>query len=215
MSKIPIWSWRHAIMKTDAAQATKHLCHVIACDLSDTGKFTRLSVAELSDAAGISKRSISRHIAEAEAAGLLKVERVRDDKGHVVGTRYYPKFPVNFELATLPAKLADREKPTRQNRIPTSQFGCSIETPSLRPLKKEARERACEAPTAHDAAGVAGRGEAVAPNYAPPSEPDEDAARAARVATLKGLANGLRAGLAGHPPPRRSLKAPLAARAVR
>lgn len=150
MSKIPIWSWRHAIMKTNAPQAAKHLCHVIACDLSDTGKFTRLSVAELSDATGISERSISRNIAEAEAAGLLTIERVRDDKGHVIGTRYHPKFPANFELATLSANLADRsenEKPIGQNCIPIGQNGCSIKIPSLRPLKKEARAGASNEPS--------------------------------------------------------------------
>lgn len=159
--KIPIWSWRHAIMKSKASAAARHLCHVIACDLSDTGKFTRLSVAELCEKTGMSERSISRHIADAEAAGLLRIERVHDAQGHVCGTRYYPQFPDDMTLATEPAEdlsanLADRGKPaakavrlSAKKDKPIGQIGgTDKETfPSTFPIKKT---RAPATPAATD-----------------------------------------------------------------
>ena len=170
-AKKPIWSWRRAIAETDAPPLTKLLCYTFALDLSDSGKFTRTSIAELCRLTGLSERSIGTHIANAVTAQLLTFDRVRNTAGHVIGTHYFPRFPDRFELAkdaretsenqdAYSASRAEMDKSLDAYSAVPKRISCvhSIDTsPNTSPIK-EARRRASATRTAANATGEADAG---------------------------------------------------------
>jgi DNA-binding transcriptional ArsR family regulator len=216
--KLPIWSWRHAIAETDVPPLTKLLCYTLSLDLSDAGKFTRVGVAELCRLSGMSERSVTTHAANAETAGLVTIERVRNQAGHVTGTRYYPRFPGHVELSLgLPADFAGRgktgEKPVSLDASPAGPrrkiCGQSIDTfPRTSPIKEG--ESTASGKTAHGESGALDAQISQAP-AAPcgaldgqiSSEDNEAARRAECAALLRKAAINVRAFSDPVPPRRR------------
>ena len=98
MSKIPVWTWRDAVRKSEMSIGAKCLCHSISCYLNDAGGYAYPSVQDLIRDASCSNRSVARYVSEAKKAGFLKIKRMHNEKGHVYGTRYYPMFPKNVTL---------------------------------------------------------------------------------------------------------------------
>lgn len=99
-AKIPVWSWRHAVAKTNVPTLTKALCWAIGNYLSDAGKGCWPSMGALVADTGMCERSITTHLKTAAAAGLLQVRRIRNDKGHLGPYTYHPCFPKTVEFQT-------------------------------------------------------------------------------------------------------------------
>jgi hypothetical protein len=151
MTNIPVWSWRHAIAETDCAPSTKLICYTLSLKLSDAGDYVHISQAELGRQSGLSERSVRDHLEAAALAGLLERELLRNASRQVIGTRYWPRFPEGFELATRavprpesgPAKSAGRcsDLPAESAARPAKSAARYKDTFS-QPLNKKRRERA-------------------------------------------------------------------------
>lgn len=102
---IPVWTWRDAIRQAQIAPLTKLVCYTIANYLSDAGKGYSIDVASIIDESGLSNRSVATHIQLAIDAGLLHVERQKDDGGRYRWSHYRPQFPGECELAREPAAM--------------------------------------------------------------------------------------------------------------
>ena len=96
--KIPVWSWREAILESEMSPGAKLLCFCISCYLNDAGGYAYPSVKTLMKNTGYSNKSVARHISEAVAAGLLLIKRMHNDRGWVYGTHYHPAFPAHATL---------------------------------------------------------------------------------------------------------------------
>lgn len=102
---IPVWTWRDAIRQADIAPLTKLVCYTIANHLSDAGKGYAIDVGSIIAESGLSNRSVATHIQLASDAGLLHVERQKDDSGRYRWSHYRPRFPSECELAREPADM--------------------------------------------------------------------------------------------------------------
>lgn len=98
--RIPVWSWRQAVAKTDVPTLTKALCWCIANYLSDAGKGAWPSLGRLVRESGMSERSIQTHLGLAEKAGLLVVRRKRLENGTLGARVFHPIFPPHTELVS-------------------------------------------------------------------------------------------------------------------
>ena len=125
--KTPIWSWRQAIAEANVPTGTKALCWALALDLSDCGRYTVVPVEEIARMTSMSLRSVNVHAQAAKDAGLIAIERIRDKGGHVIGTRYYPRFPDNVELAKSQAESLSAESALRDK---TSDYDKSLNADS-------------------------------------------------------------------------------------
>ena len=112
--KIPVWSWRQAIEKSELKPFTCLLLHTIANDISDCGKFTRRTVDQLVTATRMSRSAVCAHLVIAKDAGFLVTKRSRNGFGHVLATKYYPKFPKQFALLDEPAEDAETQSPGKR-----------------------------------------------------------------------------------------------------
>ena len=100
----PVWTWRDAIFKTDVPSSTKLVCLAIAQHLSDAGMICWPSVKTLMQMTGLSNTSIAKHLAAAESAGLVTIERVVGSDGIFAHNVYSPRFPAGFCLPSSPAE---------------------------------------------------------------------------------------------------------------
>ncbi len=98
--KIPVWSWRQAVAKTNVPTLTKALCWGIANYLSDAGKGAWPSLDTLIADTGMSERSITGHLRKAEKAGLLVTHRKRLENGTLGARTFHPRFPKHTVLAS-------------------------------------------------------------------------------------------------------------------
>jgi hypothetical protein len=93
-AKVPVWTWRDAIRKAKVPPLTKHVCNMIANYVSNVGEGAYPSVKTLMVDTGMSNRSVATHLAKAEAAGLLKIERTEAGAdGRFKRSTYFPRFP--------------------------------------------------------------------------------------------------------------------------
>lgn len=106
MSKIPVWSWTDAVMKSNVPPLTKYVCLNIARYLSSTGKGWRITVSQMMHDTGLSNRTLATHLERARKAGLLTIVRHHDGRGHRTVTEYRPRFPDGAELDVQPAELS-------------------------------------------------------------------------------------------------------------
>jgi hypothetical protein len=115
-ARIPVWSWTDAVAAADVPPPTKLVCLNIARYLSSAGKGWRITIAQQMRDTGLSNRSLATHLEKAEKAGLLVREREHDERGHVRGTLYTPRFPDNVELSRQPAATCGGldERPSRR-----------------------------------------------------------------------------------------------------
>lgn len=102
--RVPVWSWRDAIRKSQMSTAAKCLCYSIANYLNDAGGYAYPTVDALMSDMTCSNSTVARCVKEAVDAGYLYVQRMRNDKGHVYGTHYHPRFPDGAVLAEPEAK---------------------------------------------------------------------------------------------------------------
>lgn len=97
--EVPVWTWRDAIRKARVPALTKHICNCIANYVSDVGEGAYPSVKALMADSGLSNRVVARHLALAEEAGLLHIDRSEPGAdGRFKRSRYYPRFPDNAVL---------------------------------------------------------------------------------------------------------------------
>ena len=69
----PIFSWRHAILRSDLPPTTRHVLLTLSCHMNDAGESCFPSIATLVEETGLSNRSVIDHIRSAKEAGWLKV----------------------------------------------------------------------------------------------------------------------------------------------
>lgn len=96
--KIPVWSWRHAIVSSDAPPLTRLVCLVLANYVSDVGAGCWPGTKLLLGETGLSNKTLTEHLKRAVKAGLLEIRRVPGAKGTFGYYHYYPRFPKNVEL---------------------------------------------------------------------------------------------------------------------
>jgi hypothetical protein len=97
--KVPVWTWREAIRKAPVPALTKHICNCIANYVSDVGEGAFPGVETLMKDSGMSNRSVATHLANAEGAGLLKIDRTEvGTDGRFKRSTYYPRFPEDAVL---------------------------------------------------------------------------------------------------------------------
>ncbi|MGO4449072.1 helix-turn-helix domain-containing protein [Phyllobacterium sp. TAF24] len=73
MSDGRAWSWRHAIIKSDLQATTRHVLLTISCFMNDMGDGCYPTQEQISEATGLSDRSVRTHLELAEKAGWIKV----------------------------------------------------------------------------------------------------------------------------------------------
>jgi hypothetical protein len=105
--RIPVWTWRDAIWKSDLPSGSKLVCLAIAEFLSDAGKSWRVPVKTIMEMTGLSNRVVAAHLATAKAAGLLAIRREMGPHGRRGVTRYAPCFPEYMDLDRKPAQFMD------------------------------------------------------------------------------------------------------------
>ena len=69
----PIFSWRHAVLRSDLPPTTRHVLLTLSCHMNDAGESCFPSIATLVEETGLSNRSVIDHIRFAKEAGWLKV----------------------------------------------------------------------------------------------------------------------------------------------
>lgn len=88
------WTWRHAIIRSSLPATTRHVLLTISCFMNDVGGGCYPTTKQLAEATGLSERAVCTHIANAVAAGWLKVSehgfRGRKWKNH----EYHAAWPV-------------------------------------------------------------------------------------------------------------------------
>lgn len=105
--QIPVWTWRDAVRQSGVPPLTKLVCYSIANYLADVGAGCFPSVKTLMADTGLSNKSIAAHLAHAQEAGLLIIERRTGRDGRRQLTHYLPRFPSNATLAKRPAAMRD------------------------------------------------------------------------------------------------------------
>ena len=101
--RIPVWTWREAILKADVPPLTKLICHTLAAYLNDVGQCCWPTVETLMQQTGMGNKAIATHLKKAEAAGLLTIERQRTKDGRIQKNVYRPRFPNNVRTPDVPA----------------------------------------------------------------------------------------------------------------
>jgi len=105
--EVPVWTWRDAIRKARVPALTKHICNCIANYVSDVGEGAYPSVRTLIEDSGMSNKSVSTHLALAEQAGLLRIEREPcGPDGRYRRSTYFPRFPDNAVLMRDPKRIS-------------------------------------------------------------------------------------------------------------
>ena len=130
-AKIPIWNWRDAIRKAQVSTGAKCLCYSIANYLNDAGGYAFPSVETLQKDMQCGNKSVAQWVKEAVDAGLLRIQRMHNDRGWVYGTHYHPAFP---EYATLPneANNLDVTATCRASETPKNKQNDSLDVNSTR-----------------------------------------------------------------------------------
>jgi hypothetical protein len=105
--RIPVWTWRDAIWKSDLPSGSKLVCLAIAEFLSDAGETWRVPVKTIMEMTGFSNRVVAAHLKTAKKAGVLVIKREMGPHGRRGITRYAPKFPDHMDLDRNPAEFMD------------------------------------------------------------------------------------------------------------
>ena len=69
----PIFSWRHAILKSELSPTTRHVLLTLSCHMNDAGESCFPSIATLVEETGLSRSSVISHIKLAKEAGWIMV----------------------------------------------------------------------------------------------------------------------------------------------
>ena len=96
--KIPVWSWRDAILKSSMHPSAKLICLVISCHLSDCGKAWPIPQKEIIEGTGLSNASVTKYTQVAVDDGLLVATSSLNAKGQRQVTQYKAAFPGYVEL---------------------------------------------------------------------------------------------------------------------
>ena len=69
----PIFSWRHAILKSELSPTTRLVLLTLSCHMNDAGESCFPSIATLVEETGLSRSSVIAHIKLAKGAGWIRV----------------------------------------------------------------------------------------------------------------------------------------------
>jgi len=141
-AKIPMWNWRDAIRKARVSTGAKCFCYSIANYLNDAGGYAFPSAETLQEDMQCSNKSIARYAKEAVNAGLLRIQRMHNNRGWVYGTHYHPAFPEYAELPKAGAGLDVHSTP-RDTSLDVDLSSLGVEStrhncPNNCPKEKEA-----------------------------------------------------------------------------
>jgi hypothetical protein len=71
----PMFSWRHAVLKSTLPAGVRHVLLTLSCHMTDTGDSCFPSIDQLVKETGLSKSGVLKFVAKAKDDGWLKTER--------------------------------------------------------------------------------------------------------------------------------------------